>query len=189
MDEVELIAGLKAGDPAAANELVNLYGDRLVRSAFVLCGNLTEAEDLTQETFIQAMKSAARFEGRSSIYTWLHAILLNLTRRYQRKRGRLIYDDAVAEQEPATVDEAMGATDAATAASALTQAMRKLSEAQREVIVLRFYEDLKLHEMAAQLGVSTGTVKSRLHYAVRELQKLLPETMNLFGDGETKERR
>ena len=84
MDEEQLVTALKGRDPRVVQELVNSYGDRLLRSAFTLCGNQTEAQDLVQDTFVEAMRSAGRFQGRSTLYTWLHAILLNLTRHYHR---------------------------------------------------------------------------------------------------------
>ncbi|HTA30664.1 MAG TPA: RNA polymerase sigma factor, partial [Candidatus Cybelea sp.] len=136
MDEDQLVAALKGREPAALRELVSTYGNRLLRSAFVLCGNETEAQDLVQDTFIQAMRSADRFRGRSSVYTWLHAILLNLTRHYHRHSKRVIYDDALAEKEHSTSEEGPVRLDRATASSELSRALRQLSHAHREVIVL-----------------------------------------------------
>ncbi len=63
MDEEQIIAGLRSGDAAALEALLVHYGDRLVRSAFVLCGNAAEAQDLTQETLLQARQAAQRFRG------------------------------------------------------------------------------------------------------------------------------
>ena len=79
--------------------------------------------------------------------------------------------------------------DAATASSALLEALRKLSCAHREVIILRYYENMKIHEIAGHLGVSKGTVKSRLHYAIGQMHKLLPDELNLFGACGTEEIR
>jgi RNA polymerase sigma-70 factor (ECF subfamily) len=73
--------------------------------------------------------------------------------------------------------------------STLNQALDELSGPHREVIVLRFYEDLKIHEIARRLGVSRGTVKSRLHYAIGKLQERLPPEMNLFGASGTETTR
>jgi hypothetical protein len=70
----QFAAALKGQDPEAVEELVNSYGDRLLRSAFLLCGNETEAQDIVQDTFLQAIRSVHRFQGRSTIYTWLHAM-------------------------------------------------------------------------------------------------------------------
>jgi RNA polymerase sigma factor (sigma-70 family) len=188
MNEEQLVAALKRPDPAAVQELVASYGNRLLRSAFVLCGDETEAEDLVQDTFLQAMRSIHRFQGRSAVYTWLHAILINLTRHYHRDRKRIVYDDELARgEEVATPDENPGESDAVAASSALWEALRRLSSAHREVIVLRFYENMKIHEIAGHLGISKGTVKSRLHYAVADLQKRLPGELNLFGVRGTEE--
>lgn len=185
MNDEQLVSALKDQDPAAVRELLDAYGDRLLRSAYLLCGDETEAQDLVQETFLQAIRSAHRFQGHSSIYTWLHAILLNLARSHHRSQKRIIYDDELVDREMA--DENAGQLDARTVSSALKSAMQKLSGAHREIIVLRYYENLKIHEIAAHLGVSKGTVKSRLHYALQQLQKYLPGELNLFGPGDTEE--
>jgi len=180
MEEEELIKALKGQDAGAVQELVNSYGDRLLRSAFWLCGNETDAQDLVQDTFLQAIRSVHRFEGRSTVYTWLHAILLNLTRHYHRDRKRIVYDDELAGREVSVPEENSSQLDAGTAASALSEALRQISGAHREVIILRYYENLKIHEIARRLGISKGTVKSRLHYAVGEMQKLMPDELNPF---------
>jgi RNA polymerase sigma-70 factor (ECF subfamily) len=187
MNEEQLVAALQGQDPGAVQELVNACGDRLLRSAYCLCGNETEAQDLVQDTFLQALRSVHRFQGRSTVYTWLHAILLNLTRHYHRDRQRMVYDDELAGREAAPADESPGSLDTGAAASALREALHRLSPAHREVIILRYYEDLKIHEIAGHLGLSAGTVKSRLHYAIGELQKILPAELNLFGAGGTEE--
>jgi RNA polymerase sigma-70 factor (ECF subfamily) len=185
MNDHELVAALKAQDPGAAQELLDAHGDRLLRSAFQLCGQETEAQDLVQETFLQAICSVHRFQGRSTIHTWLYGILLNLSRQYHRRHHRLVYDDELLDKEMA--EENPGTLDARTAATALRAGLQKISGAHREVIVLRYYEDLKIHEIAEHLGISKGTVKSRLHYAIQELQTFLPAQMNLFGTNDTQE--
>src|ERR1700756_3092785 len=143
MDEQQLIAALKARDPAAVRELVNSYGHRLLRSAFLLCGNETDAQALVQDTFLQAFQSAHRFSGRSSAYTWLHAILLNLSRHYHRDRKRLVCNDELARQDRPLPDEGPIRLDADVASSALADALHRLSAPHREVLVLRFYEEMK----------------------------------------------
>ena len=164
-----------------------MYGNRLLRSAFLLCGNKTDAEDIVQDTFLEAIRNAHLFRGRSTIHTWLHAILLNLTRHHHRKRKRVICDDELACREVSPPDEKPVGLDVETASSALSIALRRLSGVHREVLVLRYYEHMKIHEIAAHLGISGGTVKSRLHYAIGELRKLLPAEMNLFGTRGTEE--
>ncbi|HYG36542.1 MAG TPA: RNA polymerase sigma factor [Clostridia bacterium] len=187
MDEQDLVRALKAQQPIAVQELARLYGDRLLRSAFLLCGNATDAEDIVQETFLQAIRSAHRFKGRSTLYTWLHSILLNLSRHYHRDRKWLICDDTLARHESPVVEETASQIDMEATSTAITQALQRLTAQHREVLILRYYEDLKLHEIATRLDVSTGTVKSRLHYAIGEMQKMLPAEMNLFGNHVTEE--
>lgn len=80
MNEPQLVADLQSGEPRAMEQLVDAFGDRLLRSAFLLCRDESEAQDIVQDTLVEAARSARRFQGRSSVYTWLHAILLNVVR-------------------------------------------------------------------------------------------------------------
>jgi RNA polymerase sigma-70 factor, ECF subfamily len=187
MDQEQFLAALKGRDHAAVQELVDAFGPRLLRSACLLCGSETDAQDLVQETFLQALQSAHRFERRSSIYTWLHAILLNLTRHYHRDRKRLVFDDQLARQDTPVSEEGPSRLDTEAAGGALMETLGRLSVPHREVLILRFYENMKLGEIAAHLGLATGTVKSRLHYGLAEMQRLLPDELNLFGLSGTKE--
>ena len=186
--EARLVAELKRGDSAAIEALIATHGTRLLRSATLLCGNESNAQDLVQDTFVEALRSLHRFQGRSSFYTWLHSILINLTRHSRRDNQRLVYDNELAARESSASEELPCDSDLEAAATELTRALQRLSEPHREVLVLRYYEHMKIPEMARQLGVSVGTVKSRLHYAIRDLQKLFPAEMNLFGAGGTKEK-
>ncbi len=166
-------------------ELVHLHGDRLLRSAFMLCGNETDAQDLVQETLLEAMRSVHRFQQRSSVYTWLYSILLNIRRHHYRKQKRLIFDNDAGVKEMTPAGDNVSPLDAGTAATALQEVLAALSVAHREVIALRYYEGMKIHEIARHLGLSKGTVKSRLHYAIGEMKKRLPGELNLFGAGGT----
>jgi len=188
MDERQLIAGLQQKEPAAVEHLLDTYGDRLLRTAYLLCGNETEAEDLVQATLLEAFRSIHRFGGKSSVYTWLHAILVNLNRHYYRKRKRMVYDDDLARNKLAEPEPAVVGADAKSAASAISTALARLSPVHREILTLRFFGNMKIGDIARSLGISPGTVKSRLHYAIAEMQKLLPAEMNLFGDGGTNEK-
>jgi RNA polymerase sigma-70 factor (ECF subfamily) len=165
-------------------QLADTHGDHLVRSAFLLCGDQTEAQDLAQETLLQALKSAHRFRGGSTVFTWLYGILRNLCHRHLRKQKRLVLREELLLHEAAPPNTDSG-TDQEYCAARLAQALQELSPEHREAILLRYYEGLKIDEIAAHTGVSQGTVKSRLHYASRRLQELLPEEMNLFVSADT----
>jgi RNA polymerase sigma-70 factor, ECF subfamily len=188
MDEEQLVQGLRSRDPGAAQELVVAHGDRLFRSACLLCGDQAEAQDLVQETLLQAVRSGPRFRVGSRVYTWLHGILLNLTRHYYRDRKRMVYDEELAREEPAPPEERPNRLDVELISGALKEALGGLSGPHREVLILRFYEDMKIHEIATHLGISKGTVKSRLHYAIAEMQRRLPGELNLFGACGTEEK-
>jgi RNA polymerase sigma-70 factor (ECF subfamily) len=130
------------------------------------------------------VKSAHRFRGDSAIYTWLHGILLNLNRRRWRKQKRLVFDENIVLQAPAHGAPDLEG-DREFQAVRLAQAIQTLSAEHREVIVLRYYENLKIQDIAAQTGASLGTVKSRLHYALRCLGKLVPDELNVFASDGT----
>src|SRR6266550_3159458 len=100
MAELQRVPGFKAPESHDLQELVDSYGDRLLRSACLLCGDETEAQDLVQETLLQALKSAHRFRGDSAVYTWLHGILRNLCHRHLRKQKRLVFEEGLVLREP-----------------------------------------------------------------------------------------
>lgn len=183
MNDAEILEGLKRRDASAVQTLVDLFGDRLLRAAYVLGGNETEARDLVQETLLRAIRSAHRCRGRSSLYTWLHGILRNVNRSRYRKRRRLLYTDTVPEQP--VPSSAATDLDAEAAAIILNDALMQLSANHREVLVLRYYEGLSIKEIARCVHANTGTVKSRLFYATRKLRELVPEELNLLGSGDT----
>jgi RNA polymerase sigma-70 factor (ECF subfamily) len=182
VDEEQLVSALRSRHPEEWARLVDSLGDRLLRSAFLLCGDATEAQDLVQETFLKALRAAPQFRGHSSVYTWLHGILLNLSRHYHRDSKRIFYDDELAAGQNATAsEEGPLESDFEAVSCALQKGLRRLPGPLREILILRFYEEMKIEEIARHLGLATGTVKSRLHYALKHMQNLLPTEMNLFG--------
>ncbi|MBN1673754.1 MAG: RNA polymerase sigma factor [Kiritimatiellae bacterium] len=184
MDEADLIAALKEGRSEAIDELVSAYGNRLLRSAYLLGGSGADAEDLVQDTFVQAIRSIRRFRGDSALYSWLYGILLNLSRHYHRRRKRLVLLDEppeTAQDAERTAAEAGAGLNGSLARQTLFVAIQTLSPEHREIVVLRYYEDRKIEEIASILGVAKGTVKSRLHYALDALRKKIPQELNLFG--------
>jgi RNA polymerase sigma-70 factor, ECF subfamily len=184
MAEVQRDSASRAAAVMDLQALLAEHGDRLFRSAYLLCGDETEAQDLVQETLLQALKSGHRFRGDSAIYTWLHGILRNLSHRHLRKQKHLVFEESLVLKE--SFQTSPGHTsDQDFCAAKLAQALQALSAEHREVVVLRYYENLKLEEIARQTGASRGTVKSRLFYAVRSLEQLMPREMNLFASEDT----
>lgn len=177
MDEAKLIAQIRGGDATAWGTVVEAYGQRLLRSAYLLLGGSGEAEDLVQETLLQAARSFRRFRGESGLYTWLHGILLNVTRTHQRRAARTVYVAAPEPVEVAPADQGRQ-LDAEMTAAAMLAALRRLTPEHREVVVLHYYEQLPVEEIARRTGVGAGTVKSRLHYARQQLSVLIPPGLN-----------
>lgn len=177
MDEATLLCRLRNSDATAWDAVVELHGQRLLRSAYLLTGGSGEAEDLMQETLLQAARSIQRFRGDSGLYTWLHGILLNLTRAHQRRSARTVYTESPEPTEVAPAEQGQH-LDAETTAAAVLAALRQLTPEHREVVVLHYYEQLPVEEIAGRVGVGAGTVKSRLHYARQQLSVLIPPSLN-----------
>ena len=167
---VELVQRAQAGDEAAFNQLVALVLDRVYSVAYRILRNAVQAEDATQRAMVSAwqrlptLRDPSRFEG------WVHRILLNECRtelRNRRKSGVSLEPND--DRHPAPGD-AYGAVDAR---DALDRAFLRLSPDHRAVLVLRHYLMLSSAEIAVALGVPTGTVHSRLHYATEALRAAL----------------
>jgi RNA polymerase sigma-70 factor (ECF subfamily) len=146
-DTSGLLDQARAGDAEAFGDICRVHGTPLLRQAVALCGNLTLAEDLAQDTLVEAWKGLHRYNGRCQFFTWLCAILLN---RYRNiLRGNRL--------RPAVTPGAR---------------VQDEFEQHQQVIYLRFYVDDSLEGIAAALGCSVGTVKSRLFHALDKLRKM-----------------
>ncbi len=191
----ELLARARAGDAPAFCLLIEPLQARLLRQAAALTGDLNLAEDIVSETLIEAWKSFPRYNGSCRLSTWLYAILLH---RYQksvrRAQSRPIAltllslfeaQDLRNQQENVAVPEPSPAEVVAQKEffAQLRQCIELLPKKHARVIPLRFFEDASLPDMAAVLGCSIGTVKSRLHHALEKMRKT---KMNLSGPGEDK---
>jgi RNA polymerase sigma-70 factor (ECF subfamily) len=184
-DDLELVARSQAGDTSAFNELVTRYRTRAFAMIYNMVRNEQDAWDLTQDGFLKAWKSIARFRGQSSFFTWLYRILTNITIDWLRKKqieSGAELDDAVGVKvAPGAV--AVPHEELAPASSLsdkeirarIDEAITKLSPEHRTVITLREIEGLEYQEIADATGASLGTVMSRLFYARKKLQALLKD--------------
>jgi RNA polymerase sigma-70 factor (ECF subfamily) len=179
MEEQELTALLRNNTDLAIEKTVEIYGNRLLRAAFLLCGNLADAEDMTQEAFLIFVKSLDKFKYQSSIYTWLYGILRNLVLKNRRNSARLLFTASIPEEESITPEQGEG-LDSMQASRILADALQSIEPEHREIVVLRYYEGLSINEIADQLAINSGTVKSRLFYARQQLSSILPKSLNLF---------
>jgi RNA polymerase sigma-70 factor (ECF subfamily) len=169
-----LLARARRGDGVAFGRLAERHAARLYGAALALTGSPADAEDLVQETLAGAYRGLEAFEGRSSVRTWLTAILLRRAAMLRRGTGRREAHvgplTPVAEAEAQSRSSGMAAADARMDVAA---ALATLSDEHREVVVLRELEGLTYDEIAAVLGLPRGTVESRLFRARRALEERL----------------
>ena len=168
-----------AGDAEAFGGLCRAYETRLLRQAMLLCGNATLAEDLAQDTLVEAWKCLRRYNGRCQFFTWLCAILLNRHRNLLREKRPLPFSAFARHDRDEFQKNITNLADHNSlpdeAAQLHEQAVRvrdclqALPAKHQQVIYLRFYADDSLEGIAAALGCSVGTVKSRLFHALDKL--------------------
>ena len=177
--EAKLVARLVARDERAFNELVRAYRARVYALVLRMLGNPAEAEDLSQEVFVQVFKAIDSFRGDAKLSTWIYRIAVNLCKnrtKYLRVRHADEQDDIDDVAERAPLAEARGANVAQVArpdealdgkrVEALVQrAILELEPSFRECLVLRDVEELPYEEIEAITGLAAGTVKSRIHRA------------------------
>jgi RNA polymerase sigma-70 factor, ECF subfamily len=187
-DEHELIDRAQAGEAIAFWRLAAQHAVPLWRCALALGKDRHWAEDLVQETLVEAWRSLARFDGRCRFSTWLYGILRHRFLKGRRRQNavRLSASEALG-QEPSTAWSPDHSAEASEDAGRVRRAVMSLPEEHRLVVELRFFAGATLDEIAAGLGCPVGTVKSRLHYALEKLRQM-HLAVNLFpSSGETRE--
>ena len=172
-DEHELIGRAQAGEATAFQRLAEQHAARLWRCALALGKDTHWAEDLVQETLVEAWRSMARFDGRCRFSTWLYGILRHRFlkgRRHQNAAGLSASD--VLDQEQCIARSPDQSAEVSEDAQRVRRAVASLPEEHRLVVELRFFAGATLDEIAAALGCPLGTVKSRLHYALKKLRQM-----------------
>jgi RNA polymerase sigma-70 factor (ECF subfamily) len=164
-DDQALIEAANRGEVAAFEALYYRYRDWVVRLAWRFTGNREDALDVLQETFAYLLRKLPRLRLTARMTTFLYPAVKNLSLAIVRKRKRLVFD------EGALRDVATRAAEHAQASRAeLAAVLAGLPEAQREVVLMRFVDDMSLREIAVALRIPLGTVKSRLHNALKALR-------------------
>lgn len=185
IDERDLLARAKRGEMLAYDELVRHYQGRIYALVYNMTSNKEDAEDLVQDVFVKAYASLARFEEKSSFYTWVYRIAINRTLNFLKKRQRnpkMSLDDVDngVERDPAYVELSARESPFRDATLSelqekLNKALMTLSENHRTVVVLHDIQGVPHEEIASMIGCSQGTVRSRLFYARQQLQAELSE--------------
>jgi RNA polymerase sigma-70 factor (ECF subfamily) len=183
----ELIARTLGGDGGAFGLLVDRFQRKIYRVAYAIVRDDTEADTITQDTFIQAYMNLARFQGRSELETWLTRIAINRSRDWLRRRKFVSLftndgdeDDRDYSIEP--VDNRPNAEQQIMAhqlRAAITRAERLLSSQQKIIFRLRHYENHSLEEIAELLGLRSGTVRAHLFRAIHKVRRELAEWVTM----------
>ncbi|MBM3237228.1 sigma-70 family RNA polymerase sigma factor [Candidatus Poribacteria bacterium] len=191
-EDNKLVERFQDGEVEAFDELVIRYQDKIYRLAYSFVHNREDALDLSQEAFLRAFQALGRFERKAAFYSWLYRITTNLCIDFLRNRSR-------------TKSVSLDAEDGGLRSKLLNSylpnglirgykqysptkyveekelqqhiinAVSTLSPKQREVFVLRYWDDLQIKEIANVIGRSEGTVKAHLFHAIRNLRKQLAE--------------
>ena len=169
-----LIAAIAAGDRAAMRILYNRHRVRVFRFAVRLVDDAASAEDVVSEAFIEVWRQADRFEGRSSVSTWIMSIARFKALSVRRRRQETELDENVAETvaDQYTPEQILLETDRR---AQLRACLSQLSPDHREIIDLVYYHDKTIEEVAEIVGVPKNTVKTRMFYARRRLAHLLAQ--------------
>lgn len=178
--DIGLVRRAKAGDTQAFDELVNKYDRKLYGLIYHMTSNTEDTNDLLQETLAKAYGSLSKFRENSSFYTWIYTIAVNMTLNHIKKKKRRIgysYDDAESGimNDPAFIDRDYSANPRRQSNihelhKKLNQALSQLSDRHRSVVLMYDIQGMHHADISRVLGVSEGTVRSRLHYAHQKLQ-------------------
>lgn len=178
--DVELVQRAKSGDTHAFDQLVMKYSRKLYGLIYHMTSNTEDTHDLLQETFAKAYRSLGRFRGKSSFYTWVYKIAVNMTlnhlKKKKRRSGPSYSDEANGlMNDPAFIDHDYLAnprrhSNIHELHQKLNEALMKLSDGHRSVVTMFDIQGMPHAEISRVLGVSEGTVRSRLYYAHQQLQ-------------------
>jgi len=189
-ESLAISAGLKRQDPGLLDELIVRYQHRLMRYLLFLTGNREMAEDLFQEVWMRVLVRGSQFNGQSRFDTWLFTIARNLVIDQKRKRTMSSLDELfdgggdddrpmsfeIADGAPTPVDRLSSFEDRERIAAALLQ----MDSLHREVLVLRFHEELSLEEIAKVTRAPLSTVKSRLYRGLAAIKPKLERALPRF---------
>jgi len=184
-EDAPLVARAKEGDTEAFDELVVKHTSKLYGLVYNMTSNHEDTNDLLQDIFAKAYRSLKRFRGKSSFYTWIYSISVNMTLNFLKKRKRrqaMSLDDVDSNIhndkdfiEMTSKSDPIREVTISELQKRLNEAMMKLSDDHRAVVTMYDIQGMPHKEISKILGVSEGTVRSRLFYAHRQLQNYLED--------------
>ncbi|MCQ2395093.1 MAG: RNA polymerase sigma factor [Kiritimatiellae bacterium] len=171
---MEVWQAIKNDKECGAKRLVSEYGDRLFGAAFLLCQDAPLAEDLVFRTFNQSIRKIGQYQPSGDFFSWLYTILLNYWRMDVRKnRLNLVYMGSALDLPPVEVEHVGSQIVDSATDDEVQAALDELPSQIRDVVVLKYFKDLSVEQIAEVLAVPQGTVKSRLFTARKILLSVL----------------
>lgn len=181
-DQEHIIARARRGDADAFEQLVEAYRNQVFRLALRMCGNEADADEVAQEAFLSAWKGLPNFRGESRFSTWLYQLTthaaIDLLRREKRQAAAEDIDGITAADDGPSLQQQ---AERAETRREVRAALMQLPEEYRQVLLLRFMQELSYEEIGQALKLPAGTVKSRLNRAKAQLKDILSRSGNLFG--------
>jgi RNA polymerase sigma-70 factor (ECF subfamily) len=184
----ELVELAQNGDTRAFDTLIEKHQTRLYGLVHHMTSHHEDSHDILQEVYSRAFRSIRSFRGHSSFHTWIHQIAVNHTLNFLRKKKRrsgICLHEIVANDgsDPALVDPSHQVnperqTIVRELRGRLNEAIKKLTDAHRRVVMMFDLQGMSHGEIARKLNTSEGTIRSRLHYAHLQLQSALQDTWN-----------
>jgi RNA polymerase sigma-70 factor (ECF subfamily) len=188
-ESLEIAQGLKRQDAGLLDQLIVRYQHRLLRYLLYLTSNREQAEDLFQEVWMRVLVRGGQFNGKSRFDTWLFTIARNLVIDLRRKRTMSSLEEMfetageddrpmgveIANDGPSPFDQCSSSEDR----DRLARALLKMEPLHREVLVLRFYEDLSLEEIAKVTSAPLSTIKSRLYRGLSSMKPKIAQELGL----------
>jgi RNA polymerase sigma-70 factor (ECF subfamily) len=165
MDEGYLVEQSKKGDKGAFSTLVELYQNRLYKTACAILGNSQDANDALQDCVLKAYLSIDSLRNDFYFKYWMNRILVNSCNDIYRRRKKVVYieDEEIRSEHDEIDDSGLD----------VRIAMGKLNSKYRSILALRYYQDLSYEDIAEILNCPTGTIKSRINYALKKLREVI----------------
>ncbi|MCZ6643407.1 MAG: RNA polymerase sigma factor [Gammaproteobacteria bacterium] len=170
----QLVRAFQAGDESAFSVFVTRHQDRVYRLAMLWLRDGSQADDALQETFLRSYTGLGRFRFRAQPHTWLLRVLRNVCFEENRRHAAQVLGAGV-DSEQTTEPDLAAAQDRPRQLARLHNALKRLPDRQRDVVMLRVFEDLSIAETASIMGCRRGTVKAHLNKAINGLRSMLAQ--------------
>lgn len=182
-EDFRLVRAFKAGDRKAFEELVRRYQRQVANIVFLTLGSREEVQDISQEVFVRVYRSIDKFEFDASFFSWIYRITVNLCidelRRKKIKKALSLdfLTEGAVEREKKSKEQVLASDGVLNEEKReiVLEALQRISQEHRQVIILREYEELTYAEIASYLGISIQAVKSRIFRAREDLRFLLKD--------------